>query len=85
MRLKNKVSIVAGGASGIGRATSQLFAKEGAKVVVADIAIEEANKAVNSLKSLSEKPKDYPIDIPICQVLRGHPLFSTHSSRTSLA
>jgi dihydroanticapsin dehydrogenase len=35
--LQNKVVIVTGGASGIGRASSILFAKNGAKVVIADI------------------------------------------------
>ncbi len=37
MRLKNKVAIITGGGSGIGRATCQLFAEQGAHVVVADI------------------------------------------------
>lgn len=37
MRLQDKVAIVTGGAHGMGEAEARLFAREGAKVVVADI------------------------------------------------
>jgi NAD(P)-dependent dehydrogenase (short-subunit alcohol dehydrogenase family) len=39
MKLKNKVVIITGGASGIGKATAFLFAREGTKVIVADVDI----------------------------------------------
>ena len=38
MRLKSKVAIVTGAASGIGEATALTFAKDGARVTVADVA-----------------------------------------------
>jgi len=37
MRLKNKVAIVTGGGAGIGRAVAELYAREGASVVIAEI------------------------------------------------
>ena len=40
-RLSNKVAIVTGGADGIGKATSELFAREGAAVVIADVNAEK--------------------------------------------
>jgi len=44
-RLTNKVAIVSGAANGIGRAISEMFAEEGARVLVTDID-EEAAEAV---------------------------------------
>jgi len=46
MRLKNKVAIITGAASGLGRATASTFAREGAKIVVADVNEEAGKKAV---------------------------------------
>src|SRR5579872_2902003 len=37
MRLKNKVAVITGAGSGMGRAIAEMFAAEGAKVVCADI------------------------------------------------
>jgi NAD(P)-dependent dehydrogenase (short-subunit alcohol dehydrogenase family) len=49
MRFQDKVLFATGGASGLGAATAQRFADEGAKVVVADINASAAEKFVASL------------------------------------
>jgi len=50
MRLSEKVAVVTGASSGIGRASAILFAKEGAKVVVADINDEGGEETVSRIK-----------------------------------
>lgn len=55
MKLKNKVAIITGGASGIGKATAFLFSNEDAKVIIADIDSENG-KMVE--KQINEKGGD---------------------------
>ena len=49
-RVENKVAIVSGGGSGIGKACAAMLAREGAKVVVADINVEAAQQVVGEIQ-----------------------------------
>lgn len=51
MRFTNKTAIVTGGGGGIGLATAQRFASEGANIVLADISQDLLSKAENDLKA----------------------------------
>lgn len=49
MRLKDKIAIITGSATGIGYAVAEGYLKEGAKVVVCGLTIEDATNATNKL------------------------------------
>lgn len=51
MRLKDKVAIITGAAKGIGKKTAEIFAREGAKVVVADFDEEAGVKTAEEIKN----------------------------------
>lgn len=63
MRLKNKVAIVTGSASGIGRGIAETFAKEGAKVVIADLNLSEAQATADELKKSGYEAMAVAMDV----------------------
>lgn len=62
-RFENKTVIITGGSSGIGKAASIKFAKEGANVVIWDTNDEQGNKLVMDLVSAGLKADFYKVDV----------------------
>ena len=52
MRLNDKVSIITGGASGMGRVAARMFAAEGARVVVVDVSAEAARSVADEVTAV---------------------------------
>ncbi|MFP6716359.1 MAG: SDR family NAD(P)-dependent oxidoreductase, partial [Alphaproteobacteria bacterium] len=50
-RLEGKRALITGSASGIGRAAAKLFAKEGARLTLCDIKLEENNELAEEIRS----------------------------------
>jgi NAD(P)-dependent dehydrogenase (short-subunit alcohol dehydrogenase family) len=65
MRLKNKVAIVTGGASGIGRATAVCFAAEGARVAVVDVNQTEGMETVGAIEAAGGEARFVCADVSV--------------------
>ena len=62
-RLQGKVAIITGAATGIGEANANLFAREGAKIVIADINYHEGEKVANSIRKDGGQARFIKLDV----------------------
>lgn len=63
MRLKDKVAVITGGNSGIGRATALLFAKEGAKVLICARRQDKLEEVVEEIKAVGGEAVCISVDV----------------------
>src|ERR1700720_1783351 len=62
-RLEGQSAFVTGAASGIGRATAELFAREGAQVGVADVNVAAAAVTVATIRAAGGSAEVYELDV----------------------
>jgi 3-hydroxybutyrate dehydrogenase len=63
MRLKDKVAVITGAASGIGKEIATLFAKEGAKVAIADLNLQAAEATARELDPTGKRAIGVAMDV----------------------
>lgn len=63
MLLKDKFSLITGGARGIGKEIAVLFAKEGSNIAICDVNLEEAEKTRSELEGMGVKALAFKVDV----------------------
>lgn len=63
MELKDKIILITGGSSGIGKASALLLAKEGATIILQARSIDKLQKAVHEIETLGGKAYYYSTDL----------------------
>ena len=71
MRLKDKIAVITGGGTGIGKAISSTFASEGATVVIAARTLSRLEEVAEGIKSRGGKAKAIQTDISDEKQVRG--------------
>jgi len=69
--IEGKVAIVTGAASGMGRATAELFADEGAKVAAIDINAEPLQQVVDGITCAGHDAKGWPLDLADADAIKA--------------
>src|SRR5881296_3457061 len=63
MLLKDKVAVITGAGSGVGRATALLFAREGARVVLGDLRADWGEEALGLVRAAGGEGRFCPCDV----------------------
>jgi 3-oxoacyl-[acyl-carrier protein] reductase len=63
MRLKDDIVFITGSARGIGREIAEVFAREGALVIISDINTEAANKTAEEIRAKGFKADSFPCNV----------------------
>jgi NAD(P)-dependent dehydrogenase (short-subunit alcohol dehydrogenase family) len=63
MRLAGKVALITGAASGMGQSEATIFAREGARVVVADLLEAEGARTVDAIKAAAGQARFVKLDV----------------------
>lgn len=67
MKLQDRVAIVTGAAAGMGKAIAELYAQEGAKVVVADLNLEGAEEVAAAINSNGGVAKALKVNVALVE------------------
>ena len=71
MKLRDRVAVITGSASGIGRASAKEFAKEGAQVVVADIKLAGAQETVKQIETAGGVALAVKTDVAVAESVQA--------------